>query len=63
MKAIAFLLAQAPTELGTMYSSGKIYVVVGVLAIILAGIVFLLFSMERRVSRLEREQVEDRHNP
>ena len=36
-------------------SSGKIYVVVGVIFIIFAGISFYLFMIERKVTALEKE--------
>lgn len=38
-----------------LYSSGKIYIVVGVLMIIFAGIVFYLIQTDRKISRLEKE--------
>lgn len=38
-----------------LYSSGKIYVVVGVLIIIFAGIVFYLYQTDRKISRLEED--------
>ncbi len=37
-------------------SSGKIYVVVSVIAVIFLGIVTYLFYMDRRISKLEKEQ-------
>jgi CcmD family protein len=37
-------------------SSGKIYVVVGVIAVIFLGIATYLIYMERRLSKLEKEQ-------
>lgn len=39
----------------TMRSNGKIYVVVAVIAIIFAGIVVYLISIDRKASRIERE--------
>jgi len=36
-------------------SSGKIYVVVGVLTIIFTGIVIFLISIDRKLSKLEKE--------
>lgn len=36
-------------------SSGKIYVVVGVMAVIFLGIATYLFYLERRLSKLEKE--------
>lgn len=37
-----------------MRSSGKIYVVIAVIAIIFIGIVFFLFRMENRISNIEK---------
>lgn len=37
-------------------SSGKIYVVVSVIAVIFLGIVSYLFYMDHRISKLEKEQ-------
>jgi CcmD family protein len=37
------------------YSSGKIYVVIGVATIILSGIFAYLFWIDRKVSRMEKE--------
>ena len=39
-----------------MRSSGKIYVVVGVIAIIFTGIAIYLFSIDRKLTKLEKEQ-------
>jgi len=39
-----------------MRSNGKIYVVVAVMATILAGILLYLVRMDRRVTRLEKEK-------
>jgi len=38
-----------------MIESGKIYVVVGVLTIILCGIFFYLFRLEKKIKHLEKE--------
>lgn len=38
-----------------MRSSGKIYVVIGVIAIIFICVLLLLISIERKLSRLENE--------
>ena len=38
-----------------MRSTGKIYVVVGVLVMVFVGIVLFLISLERKIARLERE--------
>jgi CcmD family protein len=37
-----------------MRSEGKIYVVVAVLSVILLGLFFYLFSIDRKVSKLEK---------
>ena len=46
----------------TMRSSGKIYVVVGVVLIIFAGFVFYLVSLEKKVGALEKwkQEIEKR---
>jgi uncharacterized membrane protein len=50
------LMAQpAETEMADiMRSNGKIYVVVAVLATILAGLILYLVSLDRRIRRMER---------
>ena len=46
----------APVEMADgMRSNGKIYVVVGVLVIILIGLFAYLISIDRKVSRVEKE--------
>jgi hypothetical protein len=40
-------------------SSGKIYVVVAVLVTIFIGIIALLVSLERRVAKLEKEEMDN----
>lgn len=37
-----------------MRSSGKIYVVVAVLAVVFIGIVFYLISIDRKISKMEK---------
>jgi len=37
-------------------SSGKIYVVVAVLAVIFMGLAFYLFSMDNRLKKIEKQQ-------
>jgi prolipoprotein diacylglyceryltransferase len=39
----------------TMRSNGKIYVVVAVLTIVLAGILFYVINTDKKISRLEEE--------
>jgi vacuolar-type H+-ATPase subunit I/STV1 len=38
-----------------MRSDGKIYVVVGIILIVLAGLISYLFILDRKISRLEDE--------
>lgn len=53
------LQAQQPVEMAdTMRSNGKIYVVVGIILIILAGLFVYLFSLDKKVSRLEKNATE-----
>lgn len=47
-----------PEMADTMRSNGKIYVVVGVILIVLAGLFIYLFSIERKVKKLE-QKIED----
>jgi hypothetical protein len=60
--ALMFLLALAASarESGVemadeLRSSGKIYVVVAVIAVIMLGLLIYLFSIDRKVSKLERK--------
>ncbi|MBX2922960.1 MAG: CcmD family protein [Chitinophagaceae bacterium] len=51
------LNAQPPVEMADgMRSNGKIYVVVAVLAVILTGLFIFLISIDRKVTRLEKEK-------
>lgn len=50
-----------PEMADAMRESGKIYVVVGVIAIIFIGIIVYIISMDSRLSRLEKEK-EERNN-
>lgn len=45
-----------------MDPDSKIYVVVAVLAVIMAGIFVYLFVMDRKVSRIEKEMKEESRN-
>ena len=40
----------------TMRSEGKIYVVVGTIAIVFAGLAIYLFSIDRRLKKIEKEK-------
>ena len=47
---------QAEVEMAfDLRSSGKIYVVVAVIAVIFIGLAIYLFSIDRRLKKLERE--------
>lgn len=39
-----------------MHENGKIYVVVGVIAIIFVGLVVYLISIDRRLTKMEKEE-------
>lgn len=47
--------AQSQGWTDQLYQSGKIYVVTGVLFLILAGILFYLIRLDRKVKQLEKE--------
>ena len=52
--------AQQQAEMAdTMRSNGKIYVVVGVILIILTGLFAYLFSLDKKVSRIEKSLEKD----
>jgi CcmD family protein len=51
------VFAQADTTVemaDTMRSSGKIYVVIATIAIVFVGLAIYLFSIDRRLKRLEK---------
>ncbi|AII51451.1 CcmD family protein [Hymenobacter sp. APR13] len=47
--------ADSPEMADTFRADGKIYVVVAVITVVLAGLLALLVSLDRKVSRLERD--------
>lgn len=47
--------AQSVQMAETMRSEGKIYVVIAVLTVILMGLILYLISIDRKVSKLEKE--------
>ncbi|MEE6187092.1 hypothetical protein PIECOFPK_01306 [Mycovorax composti] len=51
----SWVFAQTQTEQSFMYSSGRIYVVIAVLLIILLGVILYLIRIERKLNRLEKE--------
>ncbi|MCO5242010.1 MAG: CcmD family protein [Chitinophagaceae bacterium] len=58
--AVQFTYAQEKVEMADgLRSSGKIYVVVGVLLILFIGLFLFLISIDRKVSRLEKENRKD----
>jgi Na+/proline symporter len=53
---VPVLFAQgAPETEDSMRTSGKIYVVVAVCLTILVGLIFYVYTIDRKVSRLEKE--------
>jgi CcmD family protein len=51
----AFAQEQAKPEMADVFrSSGKIYVVVATIAIIFAGLAIYLFSIDRRLNKIEK---------
>ena len=53
--AFAQATEAAPAMADDLRASGKIYVVVAVVAVIVLGLLGYLISLDRKVSRLERE--------
>lgn len=49
-------LAQPVEMADVLRSSGKIYVVVGTIAIIFVGLAFYLFLLDKRLSKIERQK-------
>jgi hypothetical protein len=56
------LRAQEQAAAGGLRESGKIYVVVGVILLLLAGLLAYLVSLDRKIQRLER-QIDRRDEP
>jgi len=52
---ISFLFSFAAETDDIFFRSGKIYIVIGVIAIIFIGIILFLVSLERKVKRLENQ--------
>ncbi len=55
---LAFLcFSQEQIEMADeLRSSGKIYIVVGVLSVIFVGIVIYLINIDRKISKMEKEK-------
>ncbi|UOR04262.1 hypothetical protein MUN82_15075 [Hymenobacter aerilatus] len=47
--------ADEPEMADALRQSGKIYVVVAVITVVLAGLLFFLISLDRKIGRLEKE--------
>ncbi|GGF17902.1 CcmD family protein [Hymenobacter cavernae] len=47
--------ADTPEMADALRQSGKIYVVVAVIAVVLTGLLVYLISLDRKIGRLERE--------
>lgn len=47
--------SDSPEMADVLRQSGKIYVVVAVIAVVLVGLLFFLIALDRKVSRLEKE--------
>lgn len=55
LSVTAFAQEQAVEMADGLYQSGKIYVVVAVISVIFIGIIVYLISIDRKVSKLEKE--------
>lgn len=56
LMAIGTQLAQAQVEMADDFrGEGKIYVVIAIILVILGGFFFLLFKLDKRSKRLEKE--------
>lgn len=50
-----FAQNEGPSISDSVYASGKIYVVVACIVLILFGLLFFLFSIEKRLKKLEQK--------
>lgn len=55
VRAAAQAATGTPEMADTLRQNGKIYVVVAVIAVVLAGLLFFLISLDRKLTRLEKE--------
>ena len=46
---------ETPTMADAFRADGKIYVVIGVVLVVLAGMSIYLFNLDRKISKLEKE--------
>lgn len=51
----ANVFAQEPEMADALRADGKIYVVVAVVGVILAGVLFYVIRLDRKITRLEKE--------
>ncbi|MDB4656016.1 CcmD family protein [Flavobacteriales bacterium] len=57
LMAMPFLSMAQDVEMAeVMRSNGKIYVVIGVIAIIFVGLVVYLITIDRRLTKIEKEE-------
>lgn len=56
VSSISFAQAQPVEMADTMRSNGKIYIVVAVCLTILIGLFLYVFSIDRKLNKLEKEQ-------
>lgn len=57
LMAMPFLSIAQDVEMAeVMRSNGKIYVVIGVIAIIFVGLVVYLITIDRRLTKIEKEE-------
>jgi bacteriorhodopsin len=59
-QAVAQAPGSQPEMAEALRQSGKIYVVVAVITVVLAGLLLFLISLDRKLSRLEKEIGEER---
>jgi CcmD family protein len=56
LSASCFAQENQPIEMAdALYQSGKIYVVISVIAVIFIGIISYLIMLDRKISKLEKE--------
>lgn len=53
---VQFTQAQSVEMADALRSSGKIYVVVAVMAVLFIGLFFYLFSIDRRLKKIEKDK-------
>ena len=43
----------------TMRGNGKIYVVIAIILVILSGLLFYVYSLDKKISKLEKKGIDD----